>query len=135
MPRNLLETEVRQKDIRFSSRTRAATDQYKKAQKLRLAVANLIKRLPAELRGHEDVRMLEAEADDKICNIVQLIYQARNFEGVAKDFEFSRRTMEEHWEAGHADAIRTLSHPEVLERPDKLEGVRTFDFRQRANAR
>jgi NTE family protein len=134
MPRNLVETEVRLKEIRFSSRTRAATDQYKKAQKLRIAVANLIKRLPVELREHEDVRMLEAEADDKICNIVQLIYQAKEYEGVAKDFEFSRRTMEEHWAVGYDDAVRTLSHPEVLQRPDKLEGVRTFDFRQRANA-
>jgi NTE family protein len=135
MPRNLIETEVRQKEIRFSSRTRAATDQYKKAQKLRIAVANLIKRLPDGMRGHEDVKMLAAEADDKICNIAQLIYQAKSYEGIAKDFEFSRRTMEDHWKAGYDDAVRTLSHPEVLQRPSKLEGVRTFDFRQRANAR
>ena len=51
---------------------------------------------------------------------------------MAKDFEFSRRTMEEHWAAGYDDAVRTLSHPEVLERPSKLEGVRTFDFKQAA---
>ena len=49
-------------------------------------------------------------------------------EGIAKDFESSRRTMVEHWQSGHADAVGTLSHPEVLQRPDKLEGVRTFDF-------
>jgi NTE family protein len=131
MPRNLVETEVRVKEIRFSSRTRAATDQYKKAQKLRIAVANLIKRLPEKLRETEDVKLLATEADDKICNIVQLIYQAKSFEGVAKDFEFSRRTMEEHWQSGYEDAARSLSHPEVLQRPDKLEGVRTFDFRER----
>ena len=81
------------------------------------------------------MKLLEAEADDKICNIVQLIYQAKSYEGVAKDFEFSRRTMEEHWEAGYDDAVRSLSHPEVMQRPDKLEGVRTFDFRQRKNGR
>ena len=135
MPRDLAETEVRQKEIRFASRTRAATDQYKKAQKLRLAVANLIKRLPDGMRGHEDVKMLEAEADDKVCNIVQLIYQAKNYEGIAKDFEFSRRTMEDHWRSGYDDALLSLSHPEVLECPDKLEGVRTFDFRQRESNR
>jgi NTE family protein len=134
MPRNLIETEVRQKEIRFSSRTRAATDQYKKAQKLRVAFADLLKQLPDDLRRLEGVKALAAEADDKICNIVHLIYQAKNYEGVAKDFEFSRRTMEEHWKAGYDDAVRTLSHPEVLHRPDKLEGVRTFDFRQRAKA-
>ena len=131
MPRNLIETEVRQKEIRFSSRTRAATDQYKKTQKLRIAFADLLKQLPDDLRRLEGVKALAAEADDKICNIVQLIYQAKNYEGAAKDFEFSRRTMEEHWKAGYHDAVRTLSHPEVLQRPDKLEGVRTFDFRQR----
>jgi NTE family protein len=135
MPSNLIETEVRVKEIRFSSRTRAATDQYKMAQKLRIAVANLIQRLPDELRGLEDVKMLEAVADDKICNIVQLIYQAKKYEGMAKDFEFSRRTMEDHWKAGYDDCVGALSHPEVFERPDQLEGVRTFDFRERRNQR
>jgi NTE family protein len=130
MPRDLTETEVRQKEIQYSSRTRAATEQYKKAQKLRLAVAHLIKELPDELRGHEHVKMLEAEADDKICNIVHLIYHAKKHEGIAKDYEFSRRTMEEHWQTGYDDAVRTLSHPEVLQRPDKMEGVRTFDLTQ-----
>jgi NTE family protein len=130
MPRDLTETDVRQKEIQFSSRTRAATDQYKKAQKLRLAVAQLIKELPDELRERAFVKMLEAEADDKICNIIHLIYHAKKYEGIAKDYEFSRRTMEEHWQTGYDDAVRTLSHPEVLQRPDKMEGVRTFDFTQ-----
>jgi NTE family protein len=68
--------------------------------------------------------------DEKICNIVRLIYPAKGYEGIAKDYEFSRRTMEEHWQAGYDDAIRALSHPGVLQRPGKLEGVRTFDFNQ-----
>jgi NTE family protein len=72
--------------------------------------------------------LLEAEVDDKVCNIVHLIYRARIYEGIAKDFEFSRRTMEEHWETGYDDTARSLSHPEVLQLPDRLEGVRTFDF-------
>jgi NTE family protein len=74
------------------------------------------------------VKLLEAEADDKICNIVHLICHAKKYQGIAKDYEFSRRTMEEHWQTGYDDAVRTLSHPEVLQRPNKLEGVRTFDF-------
>jgi NTE family protein len=74
------------------------------------------------------VSLLAAQADEKVCNFVQLIYHSKKYEGVAKDFEFPRRTMEEHWLAGHSDAVRSLSHPEVLQRPDELEGVRTFDF-------
>jgi NTE family protein len=36
--------------------------------------------------------------------------------------------MEEHWRAGYYDAVRTLRHPEVLERPTNHEGVFTFDL-------
>jgi NTE family protein len=36
--------------------------------------------------------------------------------------------MEEHWLAGYRDAVHTLSHREIFEPPDRLEGVRTFDF-------
>jgi len=129
LPRNLGEANVRQKEIQFSSRTRAATDQYKRAQKLRIAFASLLKDLPAELLDRPEVKMLAAEADEKVCNIVQLIYDAKNYEGIAKDYEFSRRTMEEHWAAGYEDVVRAISHPEVLEHPDKMEGVRTFDWR------
>ena len=55
---------------------------------------------------------------------MHLIYRARPYEGIAKDFEFSRRTMEEHWQTGY----RNARNPEVLELPDRLEGVRTFDI-------
>ena len=128
LPLNLGEAQVRQKEIQFSSRTRAATDQYKRAQRLRIAVANLLKDIPDELRNHPEVKMLAAEADEKVCNIVHLIYNAKSYEGIAKDYEFSRRTMEEHWSAGYEDVVRALSHPEVMQCPDKLEGVRTFDW-------
>jgi predicted patatin/cPLA2 family phospholipase len=45
-------------------------------------------------------------------------------------YEFSRASMEEHWRAGYHDARRTLRHPEVLERPQNLEGLFTFDLAQ-----
>lgn len=128
LPRDVIEADSRVKDIRYSSRTRAATDQYRHAQKLRLAVADVLKHIPAKLRNSEEVKLLAAEADDKICNIVQLIYHARNYEGISKDYEFSRRTMLEHWEAGYRDAMRAMKHPEVLKRPKREDGVQVFDF-------
>jgi NTE family protein len=128
LPHDLMEAEVRLKDIQYSSRTRAATDQYKHAQKLRLAFASLLDDLPKELRARDEVKLLEKEADDKVCNIVQLIYNCKSYEGIAKDYEFSRRTMEEHWRDGYDDVVRALGNPEVLQVPDRLEGVRTFDF-------
>jgi NTE family protein len=126
-PRNLIETELRQKEIRYSSRTRSATDQFRKAQTLRRAAAHLLKKLPEELAQTPEVEMLAAEADEKVYNLIQLIYHAQNYEGSSKDYEFSRRTMEEHWKAGYNDAIRTLRHPEVLQRPTSADGVFAFD--------
>ncbi|MBX9829618.1 MAG: patatin-like phospholipase family protein [Xanthobacteraceae bacterium] len=128
LPHNLADADVRAKEIRFSSRTRAETDRYKYAQKLRAAFATLLERLPEELRGLPETKLLAAEANDKVCNIVHLIYRAKTYEGSAKDYEFSRRTMEEHWLAGYRDAAQSLGHGEIFEPPERLVGVRTFDF-------
>ena len=128
LPKDMVEVEVRHKEIIYSSRNRAATDRYQYVQKLRIALSHLLKRMPEELRDSADAKLLLAEADDKVCNIVHLIYRARAYEGIAKDFEFSRRTMEEHWQTGYRNARETLANPEVLQLPDRLEGVRTFDI-------
>jgi NTE family protein len=130
LPRTLVEVNVREKEIRYSSRTRAATDQFRTHQRLRHAVAHLAKKLPKGLRSNEDWALLAAIGDEKVYNIIELIYHARSYEGVAKDFEFSHYTMEEHWQSGYEDAVRTLRHPEVLERPTSEDGVLTFDINQ-----
>ncbi|MFL5269827.1 MAG: patatin-like phospholipase family protein [Stellaceae bacterium] len=127
-PRNLLESETRQKEIRYSSRTRMVTDVFKKQQILRRATAKLLAEVPKELLQSAEAKMLALEADDKVYNLVQLIYRSRNYEGSCKDYEFSRLTMEEHWQSGYNDAVRTLRHPEVLQRPQGRDGVFTFDL-------
>jgi NTE family protein len=86
-----------------------------------------MKELTDELRDSENAIILQQEADEKVCNIVHLIYRARSYEGIAKDFEFSRRTVEEHWKNGYNNARRTLAEPEVMRLPDPIEGVRIFD--------
>jgi len=128
-PRDLVSQEVRQKDIRFSSRTRAATDHFKEMQKMRRALCKLLDHVPNlnDLKNDAELARLMAEADEKAYNIVHLIYRAKHYEGSSRDYEFSRRTMEEHWTAGYHDAVRTLRHPEVLVRPTTEDGVATFD--------
>jgi NTE family protein len=128
LPRNLIEVELRQKGIRFSSRTRSATDQFKKMQMARRTVAKLLKKLPKDLLQSPEAERLAELADEKVYNILQLIYRAKNYEGCSKDYEFSSRTMEEHWKSGYTDAVRTLRYPEVLQRPEGADGVFTFDL-------
>jgi len=128
VPRNLIEADTRQKEIRYSSRTRSATDQFKKKQMLRHAAARLLAKIPPELLQTPEAGMLALEADETVCNLIQLIYHAKTYEGNSKDYEFSRVTMEEHWRSGYNDAVHTLRHPEVLQRPQGLDGVYIFDL-------
>jgi NTE family protein len=127
-PRNLIEADTRQKEIRYSSRTRLASNQFKKKQIIRRATHRLLAKMPTELLQTPEAEMLALEADEKVYNLIQLIYRAKNYEGNSKDYEFSRRTMEEHWRSGYNDAVRTLRHPEVLQRPQGMDGVFTFDL-------
>jgi NTE family protein len=128
LPRDLAEVAVRMKEIQFSSRTRAATDAFRNVQKLRQAFNELLVQMPDDLRNSSQAKLLAAASDPAVYNIVQLIYRSPTYEGHSKDYEFSRTTMEEHWSAGHRDAVQTLSHPEVLIPAATPHGVNVFDF-------
>ena len=127
-PTDLEEVEERQKEIRYSSRTRMTTDYMKRLQRARRALATLLKKLPKNLQDDPEVEVLRPLADSKVCNIVHLIYRSRAYENDAKDYDFSRSSMLGHWQAGYNDAVRTLRHPQIFERPPVLEGIHTFDL-------
>lgn len=128
LPEDFTQVAVRMKEVQFSSRTRAATDAFSKVQELRAAFNELLAQIPPELAATPQAKMLEQASDPAVYNIVQLIYRSANYEGQVKDFEFSRRTMEEHWRAGYDDATITLSHPEVLTLPTMAQGVAVYDY-------
>lgn len=129
VPRNMSEVTTRQKEIMYSSRTRAASDQFKRAQRMRHTVGALLDKLPPELKDAEEAKALREYASHKVYNIIHLIYHSRNYEYDSKDYEFSRKTMEDHWKSGYSDTVLTLRHPEVLQRPTDKDGVFTFDVK------
>ena len=128
LPSDLNDVMARQKEIQYSSRTRANTDQFKEIQSVRVALANVLDQIPPDILESEDGKLLRAVADRKVYQIVHLIYRSKNYEVQSKDYEFSRTSMTDHWNAGYNDAIRTLRHPEALERPTDSVGVSTFDL-------
>jgi NTE family protein len=107
MPRTIQEAAEREKDIRFSSRTRLNTDAQLRIHRLKSAVAELLKTLP---QGAEvpDIQLLEEFSKENTVTVVQLIYRDRAYEGAYKDVEFSRQTMLDHWGSGVADGQRAL---------------------------
>ncbi|NHZ93643.1 patatin-like phospholipase family protein [Massilia sp. CCM 8733] len=128
LPRDLTEVAVRMKEVQFSSRTRAATDKFRKLAELRTAFNELLAQMPPALAGTPQARLLAEASDEAVYNIVQLVYRSRNYEGQSKDFEFSRVTMNEHWRSGYDDAALTLSHPQILALPPVDKSPAIYDF-------
>jgi NTE family protein len=135
VPGDLLEVEERRKHIVYSSRTRLNTDNFREKHALRRAIVELFERLPPETKQAEDVRKLRDLGDDHAVAIVHLIYRRASYEGQAIDYEFSRTSMNEHWQAGLDDGRRTLRRPRWLEPSGGADCVRVFDLAQDADAR
>ena len=127
-PRSMAEVLSREKEIRYSSRTRANSDRFRQYQKVRNALSELLGKLPDGLKETPEFKILRPIAERKVYNLVQLIYRSKPYEGGSGDYEFSRSSMEEHASAGYHDTVRTLRHKHVLERPTNAEGVFTFDL-------
>ncbi|MFO1037692.1 MAG: patatin-like phospholipase family protein [Geminicoccaceae bacterium] len=128
MPSSLPDVAVRQKEIQFSSRTRAGTNVIKQRQVLRAKLSKFLNELPTQLQSGDGYDELRELANDRAYNIVHLIYRSQHYEGDSKDYEFSRLSMEEHWRAGYNDAVRSLRHPEILRHPQNAERLLTFDL-------
>ena len=127
-PRSMAEVATRQKEILYSSRTRDNTTRFTASQKVRHAVEGLLRKLPKEMQDCPEAQILGSFGDQKVYSLVHLIYRAKQYEGDSKDYEFSRRSMEEHWRAGYNDTVRTLRHPESISRPENAEGISIFDI-------
>ena len=127
LPCDLDEVSEREKDIRYSSRTRAGTDQFRFTHTVRHHIKNLLAQLPPELMATQEAKTLRHFGCVTHMDIVELIYRPAVMQGKAKDYEFSRRVMQERWAQGHADATATLAaSPWEVPMPDDV-GVRTFD--------
>jgi NTE family protein len=128
VPNDLAGVATRMKEIQYSSRTRNATDAFRRTEKLRTAFNELLALMSPELAATPQAKLLAAASDRALYNIVELVYRSPTYEGQYKDFEFSRRTMKEHWEAGHADAAKTLAHEEIFKLPRLEDNPAVHDF-------
>lgn len=127
LPRAIEEVHEREKDIRYSSRTRSATDMLARVHDLRHNINTLWDKLPDALRNTPEGRYLYEFGCVTTMDIVQLIHRGDAAQGQAKDYEFSRATMERRWAQGSADARQTLeASPWLAPMPEEL-GARSFD--------
>jgi NTE family protein len=128
MPVSLLEAAEREKDIRFSSRTRMNTDKNKEVHTARMALRELVDKLPDYLKNDPTVEILCKAARENTVTVVHLIYRSKNYESSSKDYDFSHIGMVEHWGAGARDVHLSMRHKGWLERPQSGETMVTYDL-------
>jgi len=128
LPETLLEAAEREKDIRFSSRTRMNTDKNRQIHEARKALRDLMGKLPEDLKDDPSVKLLCQAAKENTVTVVHLIYKSKNYESSSKDYDFSHIGMVEHWSAGVRDVHLSMRHKEWLERPQSDETMVTYDL-------
>ncbi len=128
LPTTMQEAAEREKDIRYSSRTRLNTDQNKKIHSARKAVRDLIAKLPDNLKDDPSVRFLNQAAKENTVTVVHLIYRQKNYHGMSKDYDFSRLNMLEHWASGERDVDLSMRHKDWLLQPQNGETMVTYDL-------
>jgi len=133
LPRTMRDVAMREKDIRYSSRTRLNTDMVRARQPLRQAAARLIAKLPPELRQDPDAELLAQAGSDAAITIVHLINRRGVSDTESLDYEFSRLTVEEHWQSGRDDVRKTLSRRAWRDRRRSTEGVVVLDLTQKSD--
>jgi NTE family protein len=127
LPTNLEQVSEREKDIRYSSRTRAATDTLREIHDVRHNINGLWDQLPEGLRQTPEAKFLYSFGCVTTMDIVQLIYRPTEPQGLSKDYEFSRATMRARWAQGVSDAWTILvASPWLAPMPPEV-GARTFD--------
>lgn len=128
LPQTVLDAAEREKDIRYSSRTRMNTDKAKKVHDAKKAVRELIAKLPPSFKDDPLVATLNEAAKENTVTVVHLIYRSKTHEASSKDYDFSRIGMVEHWAAGERDVYASMNHPEWLNRPQSDETMVTYDL-------
>ncbi|MGE3832620.1 MAG: DUF3734 domain-containing protein, partial [Parvibaculaceae bacterium] len=70
---------------------------------------------------------LANDGGDPTITLIHLIYRDRAYETHARDYEFSRVSVEEHWEQGRKDAKKALATEDWRERAKRGGGIAIID--------
>ncbi len=128
MPQTMSDVAQREKDIRFSSRTRLNTDMSEQLQIVREAAFRLSRKLPDVLKDDPDVALLVRNAQEGATTIMHLINRQESFESQSKDYEFSRATVNGHWDAGRRDVETSLNDGRWTSRIVPPKGMLILDL-------
>jgi NTE family protein len=128
MPKSLSDVAQREKDIRYSSRTRLNTDMARELMMLREASYRLAQKLPDSFQDDPDAQLLGNRGCDSAVTIMHLINRSEAYDTHSKDYEFSRQSVNGHWDAGRCDVEHSVHHQSWIDRKPIGAGMQVFDL-------
>jgi NTE family protein len=129
LPLTLDEVLERSKDIQYSSKTRFNTNRVKELEAVRVALGRLLKKLPPSMHKDPDFVALKPIADyTRKVTLLHLINRRLSHSSSAKDYEFSRATVRQLWEAGLDDVRRSCAHVNWSKIAESDEGIQVLDL-------
>jgi NTE family protein len=127
VPGNIDQVNERVKDIQYSSKAVMNAARLKELEELRAVLHRVIEKLPEALQSDPDVQRLKAASTRGAVTLVHFINRHDTYSSHFKDFEFSRATVSELWEAGQDDVLHAIAHPEWPRLTDLGHGMRVYD--------
>src|SRR5699024_5424085 len=118
----------REKDIRYSSRTRTVTNLMRRKYQLHKNLRDMAALLPKEKQDEPEVRAMLDEASDPPVTLIHVIHRGKRSDTETKDYEFSRVSMTEEWntDRNDMDASIKLLHKQT---PITAGEFRVLDYR------
>jgi NTE family protein len=107
-PESLAHAFMREKDIMFGSRSRSHIMRQAQIHRMRRIIRELIDMLPEERKNSSRAKEFAAWACTSTMHLVEINAQPIEGETNARDYDFSRPTIQARWQAGYADTCRML---------------------------
>jgi NTE family protein len=131
-PESIWQVMHRQKEIQYSSRAIAHIVRQKQIHRLRHIIAELTRRVPEHERNSALVREMSAYGCLTRMHVVRLLAPRLDGEDHTKDIDFSRTGILRRWEAGLADARKSLEAAPWEADVDPIEGFYLHELKQGA---
>jgi NTE family protein len=128
-PKNLDDVIKRHKDIIYSSHYRTHAEVYQEIHHLRYMINKLYRKLPEDLKANPFFKKIHQDnANTANIHFVRFLYMAPDYELSSKDYEFSKISMHERFNAGYKDAINAIKESPWINRLTDEVGIEIHEF-------
>lgn len=127
-PQTMWQVSGRQKDIQFSSRVDSHVQRQAQIHQLRHIVRELTRQLPASALATPEVREMTGYGCGTVMHLMRMVAPRLPDEDHTKDMDFNASRIRQRWQAGLADARRTLAGQAWLEPVGPMDGLVVHDL-------